>query len=145
MAKKVGLSCKLYRNTGTYAAPVWVEIDIVKDVTLNMETGEAEASSRASTFKEFFGALKDTNIEFDVLYDAADAQFIVLRTKFFDGTSIDIVAFDGAAATGAQGLRMTAFVAGFTRNEPLEETVTVNITMKPTPNSDSPPEWFTHP
>ena len=33
MAIKMGFACKLFRNTGTYATPVWVEVKIVKDVS----------------------------------------------------------------------------------------------------------------
>ncbi len=144
--KVVGLSCKLYRNTGTFGIPIWTEITIAKDVTLNMEAGEAEASSRASTFKEYLQALKDANIEFDALYDAADTGFIAVKDAYFNNTTLDILALDGSSATsGNQGLRMISVVTGFTRSEPLEETVTMSVTVKPTPNADTSPVWFTVP
>jgi hypothetical protein len=144
--KKVGLSCKLFNNTGTFAVPVWAEITIARDVTLNMEAGEAEASSRANTFREYLQALKDAGIEFDMLFDGADVQFGLIKDAYFDNTTLDLLALDGASATsGNSGLRMVCVVTGFTRNEPLEEAVTVAVTVKPTPNADSPPVWFTVP
>jgi hypothetical protein len=144
MAKKVGLSCKLFRNTGTYGVPVWTEITITRDVTLALEAGEAEANSRANTFREYLQALKDAGIEFDALYDSADTGFIALKDAYFNNTTLDVVALDGAAATGAEGLRIICIVTNMSRNEPLEETVTNNFTLKPTPNDDSGPAWFTH-
>lgn len=144
MAKKVGLSCKLYENTATYASPVWVEITIARDVTLNMEAGEAEASSRSNTFREYLQALKDASIEFDALYDAEDARFQSIKDAFFDDTTLEILALDGSSATsGNEGLRMTCIVSAFTRNEPLEDTVTMSVTLKPTPNDDAAPAWYT--
>ncbi len=36
MSVKLGLDAKLYRNTGTYDTPTWVEMTNVKDLTLNL-------------------------------------------------------------------------------------------------------------
>lgn len=149
MANKIGLSCKMYRNTGSFGTPTWVEITIVRDATLNLEAGEAEVSSRASTFKEYLQALKDAGIEFDILYDGTDVNFVALKDAFINaggGVTEDIAAMDGnIATTGNQGLRIVSIVTGFTRNEPLEEVVTISVTIKPTPNVDSDPVWFVVP
>jgi len=140
----VGLSCKLFINTGTYAAPTWTEVTIARDVAVNLEATEAEASSRASTWKEFLVALKDASVEFDILYEGADTNLVLIRDAFLNGTDIEILAFDGASATvGNQGLRATCKCFAFSRNEPMEEAVTNAVTMKPTPNSDAAPAWFT--
>ena len=144
MGKKVGLSCKLYYNTGSYASPVWAEIDLARDVTLNLEASEADASSRASTWREFLQALKDASIEFDMLYDAADTAWTAIMDAFLNGTAIEILALDGdSATTGTEGLRATCQVFNCSRNEPLEETVTNSVVIKPTPNADAAPAWYT--
>ena len=41
----------------------------------------------------------------------------------------------------SQGLRATMRVATFTRSEPLEEGITVAVTLKPAP-ADNAPEWI---
>ena len=43
---------------------------------------------------------------------------------------------------GSQGLRASFSITKFSRNEPLEEAITVSVTAKPT-YSDNPPEWMT--
>ena len=48
MGIKLGMEAKLYRNTGTYAAPTWVELTNVKDLTLNLEAGEADVTTRGN-------------------------------------------------------------------------------------------------
>ena len=42
MPVKLGLDAKLFQNTGTYATPTWDEITNVRDLTLNLEAGEAD-------------------------------------------------------------------------------------------------------
>lgn len=144
MAKKVGLSCYIYINTGTYGTPVWAAIDLAKDVTLSLESGEADASTRASVWREYLQTLKDAGIELEMVADSADSNFTLLKDAFFNDTSVDILALDGTSATvGAQGLRMISAVTAFSRAEPLEDTVTISATIKPTPNSDASPAWFT--
>ena len=147
MAKKVGLSCKLYYNTGTYALPTWTEITDARDVTLSLEAGEADASTRGSGgWRETIQSLKDAGIEFEMAADSSSTVFDAIKDAFFDGTSLDVVALDGGSGvSGSEGLRMIAAVSSFSRNEPLEETVTISVNLKPTPNDDTVPVWFTVP
>ena len=46
------------------------------------------------------------------------------------------------ATVGVQGLRATMAVTNFSRNEPLEEAITVSVTVKPT-YAENAPEWMT--
>jgi hypothetical protein len=48
----------------------------------------------------------------------------------------------GAGSSGSQGLRATFRIASFSRNEALEEAITVSVTAKPT-YSANPPSWMT--
>jgi len=145
MAKKVGLSCELSYNTGTYASPVWAAIDNARDVTLSLEAGEADASTRGSGgWRETIQSLKDGSVEFELAADSADTAFTAIKDAYFDGTNIEVLVLDGPSATaGSQGLRATMAVSSFSRSEPLEDTVTVSVTLKPTPNDDASPTWFT--
>jgi len=147
MGKQVGLSCELNYNTGTFAVPVWSEIDLVRDVTLSLEAAEADASTRGSGgWRETIQSLKDAGLEFEMANDSADAAFTAIKDAFINGTSVDVLVLDGpVATTGSQGLRMISAVSAFSRSEPLEEVVTVSSTLKPTPNADSVPVWFTAP
>lgn len=143
MGAKVGLDAKLYRNSGTYAAPTWSELVNAKDVTLNLEAGEADASRRGGNgWRETLMALKDGSVEFELVYDNTDAEFTALKDAFFGGTTVELAVMDGDIAdTGTQGLRATMSVVNFSRNEPLEEALTVSVTVKPAP-ADNPPEWM---
>jgi len=143
MGFKLGMEARLYRNTGTYETPTWTEIDNVKDVTLNLETGEADVTTRANNgWRATAATLKDGSVEFEMVWDTADAGFTAIQEAYFDNTAIEFAVMDGDIATsGTQGLRATMAVTNFSRNEPLEEAITVSVTIKPT-YADNAPEWM---
>jgi len=139
-----GLDAKLYRNTGTYEAPVWAEISNAKDLTLNLEKGEADVTTRANDgWRATVGTLKDGSIEFEMVWDTEDAGFSALQSAYFDDTAIELAVMDGdIEEAGSQGLRASFVVTNFTRNEPLEEAMTVSVTLK-IAYSDNAPQWMT--
>jgi len=146
MGVKLGLDAKLYRNTGNYAAPAWNEVKNVKDLTLNLEAGEADVSTRGNGgWRANIATLKDASLEFEMVWDTADADFTALRTAFLTNAPIEFAVLDGASnASGAQGLRASMAITNFSRSEPLEEAIKVSVTAKPT-YSANPPEWMTVP
>lgn len=144
MGIKLGMEARLYRNTGTYAAPTWVEVANVKDLTLNLEKGEADVTTRANLgWRATVGTLKDGSIEFEMIWDASDAGFTAIQQAFFTNTPIEFAVMDAPIAqTGAQGLRASFSITKFSRSEPLEEAISVSVTAKPT-YADHAPEWMT--
>jgi len=141
MGVKLGLDAKLFRNTGTYQSPTWTEIGNVRDVTLNLETSEADVTTRANNgWRATVATLKDASIEFEMVWDSADANFTAMREAFLNNTSVELAVLDGPAASG-QGLRATCMVTKFSRNEPLEEAITVSVTVKPTYSTNA-PSWM---
>lgn len=144
MAVKLGLDAKLFRNTGTYSAPAWDEIKNVRDLTLNLEAGEADVTTRGNNgWRATVATLKDGSIEFEMVWDSADTDFTVIRDAFLNKSAIEMAVMDGDISTsGSQGLRASFMITSFSRNEPLEEAITVSVTAKPT-YSANPPEWMT--
>ena len=143
---KLGMEAKLYRNTGTYAAPTWSEMTNVKDLTLNLEASEADVTTRGNAgWRATIAALKDGSIEFEMVWDPADAGFTAIQDAYFNNTTVEFGVMDGdIASSGTQGLRATMSITKLTRSEPLEQAITVSVTAKPT-YSDNAPEWMTVP
>ena len=144
MGIKLGMEARLYRNTGTYAAPTWVEVTNVKDVTLNLEKGEADVTTRANQgWRATVGTLKDASVEFQMVWDTNDAAFAAIQQAFFNNTTIEFAVMDGDITDPAsEGLRATHDIFNFTRNENLEEAIMVDVSIKPT-YADNAPEWIT--
>ena len=146
MSIKLGIDCKLYYSgtavteAGEYSG-ISNEITVVKDVTLNLETGEADVTSRSNNgWRATRATLKEGSIEFEVLWDPEDAAFTALLDAWKNKAEIAMAAMDGAIDTaGSQGLAGNFTVTNFTRNEPLEEAVTVNVTLKPSSYTT----WYT--
>lgn len=146
MTIKLGMEAKLYRNTGDYATPNWVEMLNVKDLTLNLEASEADVTTRGNGgWRATIAALKDGSIEFEMVWDTADADFTAIQQAFFNNTEIEFTVLDGdVGTTGSQGLRATMSITNFSRSEALEEAITVSVTAKPT-YAENAPEWMTVP
>jgi len=144
MSTRLGMDAELYRNTGDYATPVWVEVSNVKDVTLNLEKGEADVTTRANQgWRATVGTLKDASIEFQMVWDTVDAGFDAIRQAFFGNTPLEFAVMDGDITDpDAEGLRATFDIFNFTRNEALEEAILVDVSIKPT-YANNAPEWIT--
>ena len=146
MTIKLGMEGKLYRNTADYATPTWVEMQNVKDLTLSVEANEADATTRGNNgWEAIVAALKKGSIEFEMVWDTADADFTAIQQAFFGNTTIEFAVMDGdVASSGSQGLRATMTITNFSRSEPLQEVMTVSVTIKPTYAANA-PEWMTVP
>ena len=137
MAIKLGLDAKLFRGVaGTQGT---IEVTNVKDVSLSLESGEADVTTRkAKGWKLSVATLKEASLEITILYDTEDEDFIAFKEAYFSNTPISLFVTDGD--TTAHGLDADFSVTGFTVDQPLEEAVTVKVTAKPTA-SDRAPIW----
>lgn len=143
MSTRLGMDAKLYRNTGSYATPTWDLIGNVRDVTLSLESGEADVTTRGNAgWRAKVATLKDASIEFEMVWDTADNDFVAIRDAWLNNTTLDIAVMDGDITTsGSQGLRAICMVTRFSRSEPLEEAITVSVTMTPTYSANA-PTWY---
>jgi predicted secreted protein len=146
MSIRLGMEGKLYRNTGTYAAPVWAEIGNVKDLTLNLEKGEADVTTRANGgWRATVATLKEGSIEMSMLWNSSDAGFTAIKDAWFSNTPIEMAVLDGPVnVPGSQGLRASFAVIKFGREENLTEAMSVPVSLKPT-YAANPPEWMVVP
>lgn len=124
---RLGATAKVYYNTGTYGTPVWTEIDIVRDVTLNVENGEWDASYRGSGgWSIFVATLKKAEVDIDALHQPLDTGYIALRgaVMAYPPGTLDMAIFNGPIATGSvgnQGLRSLMAIMSKEATQPLEE------------------------
>ena len=146
MGIRRGMDGKLYRNTGTYALPSWEELGNVKDLTLNLEQGEADVTVRANAgWRATIGTLKDGSIEFSMIWDTGDPGFTAIKDAWFNNTPIEMAVLDGPVdEPGSEGLRATFSVIKFGREENLEEAMMVPVSLKPS-YAANPPEWMVVP
>ena len=143
MGTRLGMDAKLLRNAASFETPDWTEVANVKDVTLNLEKGEADVTTRANGgWRATVGTLKDASVEFQMVWDTEDANFTAIQQAFFGNTPIEFAVMDGDIHDpSSEGLRATFDIFNFTRNEALEEAILVDVTIKPT-YAASAPQWI---
>lgn len=130
---KLGLDAKLLRGeAGTTGATV---VENVKDVTLSLESGEADVTTRKTGgWRASAATLKEASLEFNILYDTEDEDYIAFANAYFNNTPIALFVTDGDGS----GLDADFSITGFTINQPLEEAMNVDVTAKPTASTRAP-------
>lgn len=146
----LGIDGKIYRNTGTYAAPTWNEVPNVQDPGLGLESGEANVTTRAGGgFELTWETLKKASYEFKMVYDTDDQDWTALRDAWLNKTPVELLILDGPVGTaGSQGLRSPMAVLKFSRTEDNEGVMMTEVSTKPTRMADASgaqivPSWYT--
>lgn len=137
----LGMNAKTYYSTtlatadtaAHFAGLSWTELDNIRDAGLNAETGESDITTRANNgWRATAATLKDGSIETEMVWKPSDAGFAAIKDAWLNGTEIAIAIMDGDVSTpGNQGLAGNFTVTNFSRDEPLEEAIKVNVTLKP--------------
>lgn len=135
MAIVLGLNAVLMRGAlGSRAAIV---VKNVKDLSLSLESGEADVTTRATEgWRATVGTLKEASLEFGILYDTEDEDFQAFSDAYFNNTPLSLFITDG----NGHGLDADFSITSFSLEQPLEEAVSVSITAKPTA-SERAPQW----
>ena len=137
MAFKLGLDAKLYYGPAGAQAPN--ELTNCKDLTLNLEAGEADVTTRgANGWRLTAATLKEGSVQWDMIWDRDDAGFQAVKNAFFNGEALALAVLDGE---NGSGLDADFMITSFSRNEPLEEALTVSVTAKPTYSTRA-PNWI---
>jgi len=140
MGVVLGLDAKLkYKAGGQAVGGDYTELTTARDVTLNLEKGEADVSSRGGGgWRATAAALKDASLEFDLIWDSGDAGFAAVKDAWFNGT---LIAFQVLDADSGEGLQADFEIISVSRSEPLEEGLSVSVTAK-VAYSATAPSWI---
>jgi TP901-1 family phage major tail protein len=127
-----------YKEGGQADAGDWAALSTVRDLTLNLEAGEADVTTRGNNgWRATLATLKDASVDLESIWDPADAGLVALRDAYLNNELIGIQVLD---EEDGEGLQADMMVTSFSRSEPLEEGMTVAISMKPT-YSETAPTW----
>lgn len=133
----LGLNCVLYRGTAGQTATT--EMTNVKDVELNLTTGEADITTRsANGWRSYAATLKEASLTFQMNYESDDADLAAIQTAFMNNSAISFLVGDDKG----NGLDADFVITEFNIPQPLEEAVTVSVTARPTLSTRA-PSWKT--
>jgi hypothetical protein len=143
MPIKLGMEAKLYYKVGGQGgAGSWVELTKLKDVTLSLEAGDADVTTRANNgWRATVATLKEATVEWEMVWDPTDVGFGAIKDAFLGNDVIGLQVLDDATGGAGEGLQADFMITNFSRNEALEEAITVSVSAKVT-YSASAPTWL---
>ncbi len=98
------------------------EVKNVQDVTINLSAGEADVTTRGNSgWRQTVPTLRECTIEFTMLYLPGEGTFDALLAAFNSGDTID---------ASCEGISGKWGVTNFSYEQPLEDAVKVNVTLK---------------
>ena len=129
----LGMNAGLYQGAAGATDPATMtEVDNVRDVTLNLEAGEADITTRGNSgWRATAPTLRECSVEFQMVWRPGDAVFDAIKTAFLaSGTVVLAVLDQKVAVSGAQGPLGDFAITNFSRNESLEEAIVADVTAK---------------
>lgn len=139
---KVGIKCKVYRNTGTYGSPTWTEVTLIRDATMSCPWDLVDASSRAHRVKLFAKTMQDVTVNIVMRADDADAAAIAFYAASQEETVLDLLVLEGPISTeGSSGVR-AHFVVNLANQDHGSGSVVYNTyDLKPGYSSEGNPKY----
>jgi hypothetical protein len=140
----MGHQSALYINTGTYAVPVWSEIDLAKDVTAMDSVDKVDVTTRRTArfgYKANDYGLAELGWKFDVLVPAAgetNTAYAALETARKARATVDILQVEGGIITtdSLNATRAVCGVFGGEKGEPIGNASTRSYELSFILNSD---------
>jgi len=128
----LGMNAKIYQGAAGSALAALAEMGNVRDVTLTLEAGEADITTRANSgWRATAPTLRECTAEFEMVWKPGDAGFDAVKNAFLTSATLELAILDQDKATaGAQGPKGSFSITSFSRNEALEEAITVSVTAK---------------
>ena len=129
----LGMNAGLYQGDAEATDPAAMsEVDNVRDVTLSMEAGEADITTRGNNgWRATAPTLRECTVEFQMVWKPGDTVFEAIKTAFLRASPVALAMLDQKVGiTGAQGPLGDFSITNFSRNEALEEAIVADVTAK---------------
>ncbi len=135
-----GKDFKAYRNTDDPYdnSPTWSLFTNIKDLTVNLETALADASTRSSDYRMQVSTLKELSIDFQMVYDGG-SDVTAFEDAFYTGEFVELAFLDGLlTVSGSKGIRAMFQVSKFSNSQALEDVGLVDVTVVPAYHANTP-------
>jgi len=128
----LGMKAKAYYGPAEAELSDMTEMDNIRDVTLNMPTGEADITTRANEgWRGIAPTLRECTAEFEMVWKPDDAGFDAIQQAWLASETLELAFLDQDRTTvGARGPKGSFSITNFSRSEPLEEAIIVSVTAR---------------
>lgn len=139
----LGLNAHLYLQaggTGGYTSGTLV--DNCKDLTLKVEKNTADVTTRGNNgWRAKVAVLRDATVSFKMIYDNTDPTVALVLDSFLANSAPTNQLETAVLDPDGFGLQASMVVTSCTRNEPLEDALTLDVEMTITYDPSHPPTW----
>ena len=129
----LGMNAGLYQGAAGATDPaLMTEVDNVRDVTLSLEAGEADITTRGNSgWRATAPTLRECSVEFQMVWRPGDTVFDAIKAAFLSAGTVALAVLDQKqTVSGAQGPLGDFSITNFSRNEALEEAIVADVTAK---------------
>jgi len=129
----LGITSKLYyNNSGVYAAPTWVEVDLIENLKITAAWNEGEASARREQVQVFEPTNMNLSLEGRIRKEITDVTYLFFRLMHNTRSLIDILVLDGPrTVNGSDGFRFNAKIHGWDEDQALQNVLFKEFALKP--------------
>lgn len=128
MSEIFGTDCVVYYGNAQAASGSLVELQGIRNVSLNQTGSEADLTVRGSRWKRTAITMNDISVDIELLYEKENVGLAKLRDAYLAGSGVELAILTGDIATsGTEGPKGEFRVASFNRGEGTENPVTVSV------------------
>ena len=129
---RLGVTSKLYRNTGSWGTPTWVAIDKVDGLELDSGWNTSTSGDRGQGVDTVEKTTATLNITGRVKQDDSDAGYAALLAGYLSRSPIDLMVLNGASnSNGATGFRAMWHVTRFAEPQGRDVVIYRDFTLVP--------------
>lgn len=129
---KLGIKCKIYRNTATYGSPTWAEITLIGDASVSPVWDEAAGDVRGSRVKSVAKTLMGLEVSARVRVSNDDAGYEALNDALHSDTPLDLLVLNGPNnEEGVRGYRADWHVMQAPQDQALGAVLFDDLILKP--------------
>lgn len=129
---KLGVKCKVYRNSSLFATPDWEENKRISDATYTETPDEGIADDRGSRVHQFEPTMYAIEVSGKMRVDPDDAEYIAFRDAAAQDLGLDLLILDGPnTEVGVEGCRGWFKVFGWGEPQELTTVLYRDFTLKP--------------
>jgi hypothetical protein len=129
---KIGINAKAYRNTATYEAPTWSEIDLISDLTVGLTWDTADANARESRIKQNVKTLLGLEVTGKLKKRPLDANYEAFMNAIISDDILDLLILDGPNdEEGVRGWRIDSQITSGSEDQSLGNALYEDITIMP--------------
>jgi hypothetical protein len=139
---KVGIKGQTYCNTGSHSTPQWARVKFLRDLTVAISSNEVAVKNKGSIWEKFLSGLNSCPLDVEGDWEPGDPVFDSMQQCYWTKEPLEFLILDGGIKKeGAQGLLAGLMVTKFERGEPLEDVMSLNVSLRLAADWEHEPEW----